>query len=82
MTNHPIPMTDKAITPQQAFSNVISRQRDEALNRCAELEVHLAMALQENATLKENLAALEVPADAPPPAPPPANRAQRRQRKG
>lgn len=67
------------LTPQQAFSNIVSRQRDEALNRSAELEVHLAMALQENVTLKEQLAELQGLAAEPPPA---VNRAQRRQRKG
>jgi len=61
-----------SMSPQEAFTNVIARQRDAALNRAAQLEVQLALALQENADLKQRLAPTQ---DATPVA---ANRAARR----
>jgi hypothetical protein len=36
------------LTPDQAYARVITRQRDEALNRSAQLEVSIAQVLQAN----------------------------------
>lgn len=71
----------EAMTPQQAYANVISRQRDAALNRAAELEVHAAMLMQDNADLRAKVEALQSITGSSTAAP--ANRAQRRaQKKG
>lgn len=45
----------RSVTADFAYAQVISRQRDEASNTAARLEVQLAIALQDNGLLKEQL---------------------------
>lgn len=67
------------MTPDQAMMHVVARQRDEALNRAAHLEVQLAMALQDNQALRE---ALSKHTTDQPVVSVPQNRADRRKMKG
>lgn len=76
MQQHP-----QSMTADQAYSSIIARQRDQALNHAAELEVRLAMALQENAAMRESLARSEAERAVLKAAEVQVNRAQRRAKK-
>lgn len=71
----------QTMSVDQAYSSIIARQRDQALNHAAELEVRLAIALQENAVLRESLARSEADLAMLKAADVPVNRAQRRAKK-
>lgn len=71
----------QTMSVDQAYSSIIARQRDQALNHAAELEVRLAIALQENAALRESLAKSEADSAVLKAAEVPVNRAQRRTKK-